>query len=90
VSIHNGCPFQELQTVQKSQPFIEFLFISLNTSKYLQHGKPNIFIENINFSTYFAASWTLLPRATAPFLPAMQTQTLMDGQRSMENAVINP
>jgi len=48
VSIHSGRPFQKLQTVQKSQ-FIEFLFIWLNTSKFLEHGKPNFFIKNINF-----------------------------------------
>jgi len=49
VSIHSGHPFQELQIVQNSQQFIEFLFIWLNTSKFLEHSKPNFFIENINF-----------------------------------------
>jgi len=81
VSIHSGRSFQELETVQKSQQFIEFLFIRLNTLKFLEHGKTNFFIKNINFPPILLHLGLLLPRANAPFLPAKPAQTLMDGQR---------
>jgi hypothetical protein len=58
---------KKLQTLKKSQLYIEFLFIRLNNSKFLVHRKSHILIPNS-----FAVTRTLLPTVAALFAPPSQ------------------
>jgi hypothetical protein len=51
---------------KKSQQFIEFPFIWLNNTKFVECRKSKFFIQNI----HFAVPCILLSRAAAPFAPS--------------------